>query len=280
MSALRPVSETLGRALALLRQGPSWLDQRVGPRWTPLVLAALTWLLVVLAGALVFGNPAPGSSFHRSGALLLDRWNSALPYPFTVQNLQHLVFALAVAELWVAARRAQAEAAWLAQGLLPEDEHSMLQAEDLGPVRRRVIGQFDAEQGFLPAMVDLCVLQFFASRSVEQTLAVLESKRALLLHQVAARYRGLRAAAGALVALGVVAALAGLAAALAVDSPARLPLLAGALDPAIVGVAEAALLWLGIGIVQGQEERAVQHGGRYVLHHLINRLYTGRAAAD
>jgi hypothetical protein len=160
------------------------LNQRLGERWTPLALAALICAAVILLLTLVFSNPSPSAGPYRLGVLLLDRWSTVFPYPFTIQNLEHLIFAVAMGELWVRWKTANRELAFLAEKYLPEDDHTVLQAEDLGAIRRRVVGKFDGENGFLPSLIDLCVLQFMASRSTDQAVSVLNSSLELISHRV------------------------------------------------------------------------------------------------
>jgi hypothetical protein len=63
---------------------------------------------------------------------------------------------------------------------LPEDPHTVLQAQDLSVLRHRVANQSDGEHGFLPSLIDLCILQFQSGRSVDQTVAVMSSNLELI----------------------------------------------------------------------------------------------------
>ncbi len=72
------------------------------------------------------------------------------------------------------------------------DDTTILQAEDLGSIRQRIRKAFDEENGFLPYLIDLCILQFNASRSVDQTVSVLNSNLDLITHRVELRYTRLR----------------------------------------------------------------------------------------
>ena len=84
------------------------------------------------------------------------------------------------------------ESAFKARSYLPEDEETILQAQDLGAIRARVSGIHDGENGFLPFLVDLCILQFHTSRSVDQTVGVLNSSLDLMSHRLDLRYTTLR----------------------------------------------------------------------------------------
>lgn len=261
------------------------LESRFGARWAPVVVAVLVWVLVILVLTLVFSSPNPASRGYRLGVLILDRWTTLFPYPLTIQNLEHLVFAIGLGELWVRWKTANTELAFLGRGFLPEDEQTVLQAEDLGPIRRKVLGQFDAENGFLPSLIDLCVLQFFASRSVDQAATVLNSSLELIAHRVDLRYQLSRYFAWLIPTIGFIGTVVGIAATLALvtDGPLKMgPLastLAVAFDTTVVALVESAVLVLAMNVVQGREERAVNLAGHYVLRNLINRLYVGKATA-
>ena len=62
VSHLRALSAALGRLGAATRRIVPLLADRVGPRWTPSVLAIALWLLLVLLLTLALGNPAPQRS--------------------------------------------------------------------------------------------------------------------------------------------------------------------------------------------------------------------------
>ncbi|MBN9428907.1 MAG: MotA/TolQ/ExbB proton channel family protein [Burkholderiales bacterium] len=259
------------------------LHNRLGERWTPLAVALLLCAALILLLTLIFNNPSPSSSGYRMGVLLVDRWTTVFPYPFTIQNLEHVIFAVGLGELWVRWRTARRELAFVEQRYLPEDEHTVLQAEDLGPIRRAVSGKFDGENGFLPSLIDLCVLQFQASRSVDQTVSVLNSSLELISHRVDLRYQLSRYFSWLIPTIGFVGTVVGIAATLSVVSSGKpdLGLLAATLtvafDTTIVALIESAILVLLMNVVQGKEERAVNLAGQYALRNLINRLYSGKA---
>lgn len=261
------------------------LQLRLGERWTPLALAALICAAAILLLTLVFSNPSPTSGTYRMGVLLLDRWTTIFPYPFTIQNLEHLIFAVALGELWVRWQAANRELAFVAEKFLPEDDQTVLQADDLGAIRRRVVGRFDGENGFLPSLIDLCVLQFMASRSIDQTVSVLNSSLELISHRVDLRYQLTRYFAWLIPTIGFIGTVVGIAATLGIVSGGKPDMgvlastLSVAFDTTVVALVQSAVLVLGMSIVQGREERAVNLAGQYVLRNLINRLYAGHPVA-
>jgi len=219
----------------------------------------------------------------RAAQLLLDRKSPHFPYPFTIQNFTHLFFFIGLGELFVRWRVALRELSFLKLGLLPEDEATVLQLEELGPLRRRVAREFDAEHGFLPALVDLSILQFQASRSVDQTVAVMNSSLGLVEHRVDMRYSLVRYIAWLIPTLGFIGTVIGLGASLAgVSKGGTTDLydvaqnLAVGFDCTMVALIQSAILVFILHIVQEKEETSVNLAGSYTLRNLINRLYQGR----
>jgi flagellar motor component MotA len=165
------------------------------------------------------------------------------------------------------------------RGYLPEDDSTILQSSDLAPVRRQVSGQFDHENGFLPYLIDLCVLQFFASRSVDQVVSVLNSSLELIAHRMDLRYSLLRYLVWVIPTMGFIGTVVGIAAALGLIDPNNPDLrlvtanLSVAFNTTIVALGESAILVLLLGVVQRQEEEAVNAAGSYCLKNLVNRLY-------
>jgi hypothetical protein len=175
------------------------------------------------------------------------------------------------------------EVAFAHMGLLPEDPHTVLQAQDLSMLRHRVTNQFDGEHGFLPGLIDLCILQFQSGRSVDQTVAVMSSSLELIEHRVDMRYGLVRYIAWLVPTLGFIGTVIGLGGSLAsvpadsskINMSEIAKTLSLGFDCTMVALAESALLVYLLYIVNEQEEKAVNLSGTYVLRNLINRLYAG-----
>ncbi|HXP86216.1 MAG TPA: MotA/TolQ/ExbB proton channel family protein [Bryobacteraceae bacterium] len=234
--------------------------------------------LAVLFVAVLTGVLAPG---ERAAQLLLDRHSTI--YPFTIQNFEHLFFFLGLGELFVRWRVGARELAFAHRGLLPEDPHTVLQAQDLSMLRHRVANQFDGEHGFLPSLIDLCILQFQSGRSVDQTVAVMSSSLELIEHRVDMRYGLVRYIAWLVPTLGFIGTVIGLGGSLAavpsdsskIDMAEIAKTLSLGFDCTMVALAESAVLVYLLYLVNEQEEKAVNLSGTYVLRNLINRLYAG-----
>jgi biopolymer transport protein ExbB/TolQ len=217
----------------------------------------------------------------RAAVLVLDRYSQHLPYPFTIQNLMHVVFFVGLADLFVRWRTGAREERFLHAKFLPEDDQTVLQSEDLGPIRRRVAGLFDHEHGFLPSLINLAILQFQSSRSVEQAAGVMNQSLELLTHRVDMRYNMVRFIAWVVPTLGFIGTVFALGASLSAAGDPNIALdlkqtaltLGIGFDCTMVALVESAVLVLFLHLVQEKEESAVNRAGDYTLRNLINRLY-------
>lgn len=218
----------------------------------------------------------------RAAVLLLDYGSRHFPYPFTFQNIMHLGFFLGLGELFVRWRAGVRETAYVNSHLLPEDEETVLQARDLGPIRRRVAGEFDGDSGYLPSLINLAILQFQSSRSTDQTATVMNSSLELIAHRVEMKYGIVRFIAWLVPTLGFIGTVYGLGAALSeAGGAAELDIkevartLGVGFDCTMVALGQSAILVFIMQLVQEKEETAVNLAGDYTLRNLINRLYEG-----
>lgn len=237
--------------------------------------------LALLAGCAFVAVSTALLGVSRAGVILLDSASTTFPYPLTIQNVMHLFFFVGMGELFVRWRVAQRKFAFVARRLLPEDSETVLQSHDLPDIRRKTTGHFDGEHGFLPYLVDLCVLQFQASRSVDQTVSVLNSSLELIAHRVDLRYALARYIVWVIPTIGFIGTVVGIAFAMEQINPAQVDLkaltasLGVAFYTTLVALAQSAVLVLLLNLVQAREERSVNEAGHYTLRNLINRLYVG-----
>jgi len=219
----------------------------------------------------------------RAATLLLDRTSRHFVYPFTIQNLEHILLFIGLGELMIRWLVASREMNFLGQHFLPEDEQTVLELADLSPIRHKVAKQFNGEHGFLPGLVDLSILQFQSSRSVDQTVAVMNSSLELIQHRVDLRYGLIRYIAWLIPTLGFIGTVIGLGSSLAsvprdnnVSMYEIAQSLAVGFDCTMVALAESAVLVFILHLVQEKEELSVNLAGDYTLRNLINRLYEGK----
>jgi len=217
--------------------------------------------------------------------VLLDRDSGT--YPFTVQNVMWLVFAVGCGELVVRLRDALLERREMRHGYLPEDATTILQAPEL----RRIFAatketeQLDPtrHQRFLPRLILRVVTQFQTNESVEQANSILNSSLELFLHEVDLRYSMVRYVVWAIPTLGFIGTVVGISLALAFAGEADLQdptllaeltkRLAVAFNTTLLALVMSSVLVLIQHVVQAYEERALNDAGQYCLDNLINRLY-------
>lgn len=256
-------------------QHPRYGFLQVPNRTQVLALSLLVGVAFVAVATLVLkGRPAE---------LLIDYPSKHFPYPFTIQNIMHIVFFIGLGDLFVRWRTGIHETAFLHRRLLPEDEQTVLQAKDLGPIRRSITGQFDGENGFLPSLINMSVLQFQSSRSIEQTASVMNSSLELIAHRVDMRYGIVRFIAWLVPTLGFIGTVYGLGASLSEAGQATGDLnikeiaktLGIGFDCTMVALGQSAILVFLMQLIQEKEESAVNLAGDYTLRNLINRLYVG-----
>ena len=217
----------------------------------------------------------------RAAVLILDHPSRHFLYPFTIQNIMHVIFFVGLGELFVRWRIAIREKGFLDSQFLPEDHRTVLVSRDLGPIRRRVANLFDRENGFLPSLINLAILQFQSSSSVEQAAGVMNQQLELMGHRVDLRYGLVRFIAWVVPTLGFIGTVYSLGASLssagdpskAFDLHEVAATLGVGFDCTMVALVESAILVFLLHLVQEQEESALNGAGDYTLRNLINRLY-------
>ena len=216
----------------------------------------------------------------RAAILVLDKPSQHFLYPFTIQNLMHIVFFVGLGDLFMRWRVATREKKFLGLKYLPEDDQTVLVSSDLGPIRKRVAGEFDYENGFLPSLINIAVLQFQSSSSVEQAAGVMNQNLELMSHRLDLRYGLVRFIAWVVPTLGFIGTVYSLGASLSqagVSDTLDLKIVARTLgigfDCTMIALIESAILVFILHLVQEKEESALNNAGDYTLRNLINRLY-------
>lgn len=244
----------------------------------PIALLAGIAVIGLLSLLLTAGGP--------TAVLLLDLPPAAgypLPYPFTVQNLSHLLFFVGLGEVYARWRCAEAEMTLVRASPLPSDPRIVLTPRRLAPIRDEVRGHYDGEHGFLPRLVDLSILQFMANRSVDQAVSVLNSSLELMQHRVDLRYAVLRYLVWVIPTIGFIGTVVGIGLAMGQIDPAasEQPLgeiaraLGTSFNTTLIALVESAILVLLLNLVQAREETALNLAGDETLTNLINRLHAG-----
>jgi biopolymer transport protein ExbB/TolQ len=247
-------------------------------RVTVMAIAVVSALIFIAIATIVL------DPMGRAAQLIFDRRSPHFPYPFTIQNFEHVILFIGLGELYVRWRMSVREEEFLHQGLLPEDDATVLQSADLGPIRRQVAKLMDSENGFVPSLIDLSILQFQSGRSIDQTVAVMTSSLELIQHRVDLRYGLIRYIAWFIPTLGFIGTVIGLGASLAsvpetgdVKMYQLAQTLSVGFDCTMVALVWSAILVFIMQLVQEKEELCVNRAGDYTLRNLINRLYAGPA---
>ena len=262
--------------------------------------ARVLWVAVCLVAAsalIVSGSMLPDDSMARQiffgtskGLEWLDENENPklyIPYPLTIQNLMWLLFFWGLAEIITRHFQTSRDMEPVNARLLPEDRETMLRAEDLGPLYRRVNEGGYSENAFLPRLITRTILQFQSSRSVSQANSLLNSTLELCQHEVELRYNALRFLVWLLPTLGFIGTVLGIS--LALDSAgnvtfndtdkmqAMMPKLTSSLGVAfyttLLALLQSAVLVFALHVTQAREERALNRAGQYCLDNLINRLW-------
>lgn len=270
---------------------PAFPEQRLPVAGRKKLSAATLWerpvrahvMVVAILAGIVFVALLTGLLSGRAAVLVLDYPSLHFPYPFTIQNIMHVIFFVGLGELYVRWRTGVREEKFLHAHYLPEDDQTVLMADELGPIRRRVAGDFDHEHGFLPSLINLAILQFQSSSSVEQAAGVMSQHLELMTHRVDIRYGLVRFIAWVVPTLGFIGTVYSLGASLsaagdpnkALDLKEVAKTLGIGFDCTMVALVQSALLVFILHLVQAKEESAVNRAGDYTLRNLINRLYSG-----
>ncbi len=242
-------------------------------------------LLSCIAGAFAVIYLIETSAPPSAAAILIDLERPT--YPYTVQNLMWIVFAVGLGELIVRVRDALAERRQLAIAYLPEDERTIVQTPELRQIfqtaKEAAAKGRRGEGRFLPRLIQRVVLQFQISRSIDQAISLLNSSLELFLHEIDLRYSMVRYVVWAIPTLGFIGTVVGISLALNyagqvdVQDPALLAeltkRLAVAFNTTLLALVMSAFLMLLQSVVQAQEEGALNKAGQYCLDNLINRLY-------
>lgn len=252
-----------------------------------------SWLVTAFAGLLggavlvaILSFALPPDSIAAN--VLLDR-QGRFPYPATLQNVMWLMFGLGIAEVTARLVAASGQMRQIRAGLLPEDDTTMLRAEDLGRILRQSPQiQAGRTRYYLNGLIVRVILQFQAGRSVAQANDIMNSSLELHQHALGLRYSLLRYLTWFIPTLGFIGTVVGIAFALDragsppdVANPGELePWMAAltgdlsvAFNTTLVALILSAILVFLMHIAESREEGALNSAGQYCLDNLINRLY-------
>jgi biopolymer transport protein ExbB/TolQ len=199
---------------------------------------------------------------------------------FSVQAFMWVAMFTGLGELWIRGRAMRADQAILRARLLPEDERSLLTAEDLRPIYVKARGM--SRTAVLPVLVRRLSMEFRKSKSIDRVNGLLDSSLELFLHQLDLRYTLLRYLVWVIPTLGFVGTVIGIANAMSFAGSGAVATenllspttqkLAVAFYTTLVALLQSGLLVLGMNSVQAGEEQAINDAGQYCLENLVMRL--------
>jgi len=199
---------------------------------------------------------------------------------FSVQAFMWVAMFTGMGELWIRSRAMRSDQAILRTRLLPEDERSLLVAEDLKPIYVKARGM--SRTAVLPALVRRLSMEFRKSKSIDRVNSLLDSSLELFMHQLDLRYTLLRYLVWVIPTLGFVGTVIGIADAMSFAGsgavgPDQLlgpttQKLAVAFYTTLVALLQSGVLVLGMNSLQAGEEKVLNDAGQYCLENLVMRL--------
>jgi biopolymer transport protein ExbB/TolQ len=199
---------------------------------------------------------------------------------FSVQAFMWVAMFIGLGELWIRGRAMRAEQATLLSRLLPEDERSLLTAEDLKSIYLK--SRSMSRSAVLPTLVRRLSMEFRKSRSIDRVNGLLDSSLELFLHQLDLRYTLLRYVVWVIPTLGFVGTVIGIADAMAFAGSGAVEMenllspttqkLAVAFYTTLVALLQSGVLVFGMNSIQAGEEKAINDAGQYCLENLVMRL--------
>jgi biopolymer transport protein ExbB/TolQ len=244
------------------------------------LVAAVVSLIVGVVVIVIMHVTLPADDI--AAKIMLDK--KFFLYPLSCQNLQWLVFFVGIGELLVRFLETQSDRGQLRQHYLPEDERTILQSGDLGPIYSTVKRNPASDQLFLPRLIKRAILQFQSNRSVDQANSLLNSSLDMCMHEIDLRYNMLRYIMWLIPSLGFLGTVIGISQALNFagggvnfNDPKFLSILTDNLGTAfyttLLALIQAAVLVFLMHLTQAREEKSLNDAGQYCLDNLINRLY-------
>jgi biopolymer transport protein ExbB/TolQ len=200
--------------------------------------------------------------------------------PLSVQAFMWVAMFIGMGELWIRWRALRSERMLLHAGLLPEDERSLLTAEDLRPIYLHARGL--SRSSTLPVLVRRLSMEFRKSKSIDRVNGLLDTSLELFLHQLDLRYTLMRYLVWVIPTLGFVGTVIGIASAMSFAGSGAVEMenllapttqrLAVAFYTTLVALLQSGVLVLGMNSLQAGEEKVINDAGQYCLENLVMRL--------
>jgi biopolymer transport protein ExbB/TolQ len=198
----------------------------------------------------------------------------------SVQAFMWVAFFVGLGELWIRWRAMLADQLLLKTRLLPEDERSLLTAEDLRAIYVRARSM--SQSAVLPVLVKRLAMEFRKSKSIDRSNALLDSSLELFMHRLDLRYTLMRYLVWVIPTLGFIGTVIGIADAMSFAGSGAVGVdhllgpttqrLAVAFYTTLVALIQSGVLVYGMNVLQAGEEKVLNDAGQYCLENLVMRL--------
>lgn len=201
---------------------------------------------------------------------------------FSIQSMMWIAFYLALGELLYRYLHVRASENGLKKKYLPEDNYAIIELEDLPSIAKTIATDSELSGG-LADFIKKLLMQFQTSRSIGQTLDMLNAQLEMSISMIDLNYNMIRYLSWLIPTLGFIGTVVGIANALAYAGKVNgqgatfvtdlTQKLAVAFDTTLVALVMSAIVVFLMHIIQGREESNLTAIGKYCLDNFINRLY-------
>jgi len=203
-------------------------------------------------------------------------------YIYSIQSMMWIVFFIALGELLYRVLFIKRNEKIFQKSYLPEDDYAMIEVSELAEISK-AIKQDAKVTGSLAEFIQKLLMQFQTSRSIEQTLSMLNAQLEMKSNTIDLNYNIIRYLSWLIPTLGFIGTVVGIANALAYAGKVNgqgatfvadlTQKLAVAFDTTLVALVMSAIVVFLTHIIQGREESHLTQIGQYCLDNFINKLY-------
>jgi biopolymer transport protein ExbB/TolQ len=201
---------------------------------------------------------------------------------YSIQSMMWIVFFIAMGELLIRIMEIRTYEKQFYKEYLPEDIYTIIELSEL-PKISAAIKQDAKVTGSLASFIQKLLMQFQTSKSMEQTLNMLNAQLEIRSNLIDLNYNIIRYLSWLIPTLGFIGTVVGIANALAYAGKVNgqgatfvaelTQKLALAFDTTLVALVMSAVVVFLTHIIQGKEENNLTQVGQYCLDNLINKLY-------
>jgi len=249
--------------------------------YTKRVFIALSMIVVGILVVVMLNNVL-SSPFLKARIIGYDLETHT--YLTSIQTMMWVVFFVALGELLFRLLIVLRDEKGFNKHYLPENSYDIIEIEDLPNIANKI--ESDTKfGGGLADFIQKLVMQFQTSKSIEQTLSMLNAQLEMRGSVVDLNYNMIRYLSWLIPTLGFIGTVVGIADALAYAGKVNgqgatfvadlTQKLAVAFDTTFVALVMSAVIVFLMHIIQGREENNLTRIGQYCLDNFINRLYLG-----